>query len=70
MLLRGLALLVSGCVERSEKAVSVGSQKIVMGTQNRSLSRREDLEMGGWGAGKEYAVVDTTLFQVERKLLT
>lgn len=50
---------------------SVGGQsEDCDGAQNRSLSRREDLEMGGWGAGKGYAVVDTTLFQVERKLLT
>lgn len=69
-MLTGLGLLVLGCVKRSEKAVSVGSQKIVMGAQNRSLSRREDFEMGGWGAGKGYTVVDNTLFQVQRKLLT
>lgn len=41
-----------------------------MGAQNRSRNRREDFEMGAWDAGKGYEVVDTTLFQVERKLVT
>lgn len=47
MLLTCLGLLVLDWVERSEKAALVGSQKTVMGAQNRSLSRREDFEMEG-----------------------